>query len=99
MFLAKVFDQKFTPSPQGSALPEGRLKDWRNVMIWSVTREPDDKLADVRISLGKKSSVGSYMVFRGDPRETVELLSEALRMARRALPAGDYTDHRGRPQG
>ena len=68
-------------------------------MEWSVIREPDDKLADVRISLGMKRSLGSYMVFRGDPGKALTLLSEALRMAEKALKEGDYQDHRGRAQG
>lgn len=68
-------------------------------MIWAITREPDDKLADVRISLGLKSDIGAYMVFRGDPEVVVQFLAESLSEARRTLPRGDYTDHRGRPQG
>jgi hypothetical protein len=68
-------------------------------MIWAITREPDDRMADVRVSLGKKSDIGCYLVFRGDPEEVVKLLEESLSEARRTLPRGDYTDHRGRPQG
>lgn len=68
-------------------------------MLWSVTREPDDRLADARISLGKKSDVGCYIVFRGDPEEVLELLETSLVVAREALPSGNYTDKRGRPQG
>lgn len=68
-------------------------------MIWSIIREPDDNLADVRVSLGKKSRLGAYMVFRGDPKEVVKLLEESLLEAKRTLPKGDYKDHRGRPQG
>ncbi len=65
----------------------------------SITREPDDKLADVRISLGYLKHVGIYIVFRGDPTETVELLQQALYEAKARLPDGGYTDKRGRPQG
>lgn len=68
-------------------------------MVWAVTREPDDKLADVRISLGKKSDIGAYMVFRGEPTEVVDLLKAALKEASRTVLTGRYTDHRGRPQG
>jgi len=68
-------------------------------MIWSIIREPADRMADVRISLGKKSDLGAYLVFRGDPEEVVKLLEESLLEARRTIPRGDYTDHRGRPQG
>lgn len=66
---------------------------------WSITREPDDRLADVRISLGSKVGIGAYMVFRGDPQKTVDFLEEALEQAKHALPNGNYTDKRGRPQG
>lgn len=68
-------------------------------MMWSVTREPDDRLADVRISLGKKRDLGCYIVFRGDPEEVVKLLENSLLVAKEALPARNYTDKRGRPQG
>lgn len=64
----------------------------------SVIREPDDPLADVRISLGRLGS-GVYLVFRGDPAATVELLETALDLARQELPTGRYQDRRGRPQG
>lgn len=66
---------------------------------FSVIREPDDKLADIRISLGEKTGTGAYIVFRGDPAKTVELLRHALRVAELTLPAGEYEDHRGRGQG
>jgi hypothetical protein len=65
----------------------------------SITREPDDKLADVRVSLGRKKGAGVYIVFRGDPAATVELLERATTVARVALRAGEYADTRGRPQG
>lgn len=67
-------------------------------MRWSISREPDDRLADVRISLGR-ASIGAYIVFRGDPAATVELLRDALTVAERALPDARYADKRGRPQG
>lgn len=68
-------------------------------MDWSIIREPDDKLADVRVSLGTKKKLGSYIVFRGEPEEVIQLLEESLSEARRTLLKGVYDDHRGRPQG
>jgi hypothetical protein len=68
-------------------------------MDWSIIREPDDKLADVRVSLGTKKKLGSYIVFRGEPEEVIQLLEESLLEARRTLLKGIYDDHRGRPQG
>ena len=66
----------------------------------SIIREPDDALADVRVSLGRpKGFRDFYIVFRGEPQATVELLSDALRIAKEALPSGLYKDKRGRPQG
>lgn len=73
----------------------------------SIIREPDDRLAAVRISLGRTRSRkkspwredGVYLVFRGDPEETIELLELALDLARQELPDGRYQDRRGRPQG
>ena len=65
----------------------------------SITREPPDRLADVRISLGALNNLGIYIVFRGDPEKTVQLLKDALAVAEVALPRGDYDDKRGRPQG
>jgi hypothetical protein len=65
----------------------------------SIIREPADKLADVRISLGSLSNLGIYIVFRGDPEETIQLLKAALVAAETALPQGHYEDKRGRPQG
>jgi hypothetical protein len=70
-----------------------------HIRNWAITREPDDNLADVRISLGLKRNMGAYMVFRGDPEETIHLLEESLLEARRTLLRGKYTDKRGRPQG
>lgn len=65
----------------------------------SIVREPDDRLADVRVSLGRKRRLGAYIVFRGDPERVIELLETMLAVARAALPTGQYTDKRGRPQG
>ena len=66
----------------------------------AIVREPDDRLAKTRISLGDdKSGSGFYIVFRGEPENVVSLLNEALKVAEVALPAGQYSDHRGRPQG
>lgn len=66
---------------------------------WAISREPDDRLADVRVSLGTKKPFGTYLVFRGDPEEVVELLRKAYAAAKAALPEGHYDDKRGRPQG
>ncbi len=70
---------------------------------WSIIREPDDKLAKTRISLGSvdlgPGAQGAYMVFRGDPEEIVQLLEESVSEARRTLLRGIYEDRRGRPQG
>lgn len=60
----------------------------------SIIREPDDRLADTRISLGSKEAIGLYMVFRGDPEEVIELLKKTLAVAQHLLPAGEYEDHR-----
>jgi hypothetical protein len=68
-------------------------------MLWSIIRESDDNLADVRISLGLQKSVGSYLVFRGEPKDVIYLLELALKEAKRQLPSGNYSDKRGRPQG
>lgn len=64
-----------------------------------ITREPDDELADVRVSIGSKEGVGVYLVFRGDPDAVLEVLSAAMAAAKVALPAGRYADHHRRPQG
>lgn len=66
---------------------------------WAITREPDDSFADARVSLGLKKPFGAYLVFRGDPEEVVELLRKAYAVAKTALPAKEYDDKRGRPQG
>jgi hypothetical protein len=66
----------------------------------SIIREPDDELAEVRISLGIPIGFSSfYIVFRGDPDSTILLLRRALAVAERALPKGEYADKRGRLQG
>ena len=66
----------------------------------SITREPDDRLAESRVSLGQvKGSGDFYIVFRGDPEKVVELLKNAYEVAQHALPRALYTDKRGRPQG
>jgi hypothetical protein len=71
-------------------------------MIWSISREPDDRLAKTRISLGSVdmgNDEGAYIVFRGNPEKVVELLEKAYKEAQRKLPRGEYADKRGRPQG
>lgn len=66
----------------------------------SIVREPDDRLAESRISLGKARGMdGIYIVFRGKPDAAVELLRKALKVAEKKLPKGEYADKRGRPQG
>jgi hypothetical protein len=61
----------------------------------SIIREPDDLLADVRISLGSPRGLDDfYLVFRGDPKKVIELLEKALLVAKEALPAEMYEDHR-----
>lgn len=67
--------------------------------MWVFIREPDDKLAKVRISLGTPNNEDAYLVFRGKPSEVVELLEKALQKARKELYSGNYQDRRGRPQG
>jgi hypothetical protein len=69
--------------------------------VVSIIREPDDQLASVRISLGRTRARpdGVYLVFRGEPADTIELLELALDLARQGLPDGRYQDKRGRPQG
>ena len=62
----------------------------------SIIREPDDLIADARISLGCPRGVDDfYIVFRGDPDKVVNLLRNALEVAEEALPKGEYDDHRG----
>lgn len=68
-------------------------------MNWAIARESDDSIADVRISLGRKRPLGSYMVFRGKPEDVIELLEAALSEAKRSLPIGLYSDKRFRGQG
>ena len=67
----------------------------------TISREPDDPLATARVSLGSvgENHEGVYLVFRGAPAAVLELLELAVVAARVALPAGRYTDYRGRPQG
>jgi hypothetical protein len=65
----------------------------------SITREPDDDLVDVRVSLGLKKGVGIYIVFRGDPDETLELLERALAEAKSRIPDGGYREYRKGPRG
>ncbi len=68
--------------PKACACPRAVL--WMgDSMDWSIIREPDDKLADVRVSLGTKKKLGSYIVFRGEPEEVIQLLEESLLEARR----------------
>lgn len=66
----------------------------------AITREPDSRGIEARISLGKPMSMdGFYIVFRGEPEMVIKLLRAALQVAEEALPLGLYTDERGRPQG
>lgn len=65
----------------------------------AIIREPDDKLADVRISLGEKRGAGVYLVFRGEPESVAALLRQAGVAMAEAIERGHYTDRRGRPQG
>lgn len=74
-------------------------------VVWVITREPKESaLADTVISLGSVRALtgvltGVYLVFRGEPENVIEVLEEALNEAREALPAGQYTDKRGKSQG
>lgn len=62
----------------------------------SIIREPEDPIAETRISLGSpRGSEDFYIVFRGDPEKVVELLQNALLVARVALPKHAYDDKRG----
>ena len=64
-----------------------------------LVREPDDEIAEVRISLGTpRGQDAFYLVFRGEPEKVVELLKQAHAVAAVALPNGTYQDMR-RPQG
>lgn len=61
----------------------------------SIIREEQDLIADVRISLGSpRYSTDFYLVFRGDPQKTIELLDRAHKVAKEALMTGQYEDHR-----
>lgn len=64
-----------------------------------VTREPDDPLAEVRVSLGEARGVGMYVVFRGEPDAAARLMRRGAEELERALGDGTLTDKRGRPQG
>jgi hypothetical protein len=70
-------------------------------MVWSVTREPDDKLAKTRLSMGtpRGTTQGAYLVFRGEPEDIIRLLEDAVEHAVPYLRAKNYNDKRGRPQG
>lgn len=68
-------------------------------VVYSIIRESNDKLADVRVSLGLKRDLGAYLVFRGEPEEVVALLEQATEVARTTLASGEYEDHRSRGQG
>lgn len=64
----------------------------------AVIREPDDPIADVRISIGTPKGQGEfpdfYFVFRGDPDKVVALMKQALALTEKALPIGRYEDNR-----
>jgi hypothetical protein len=61
----------------------------------AIIREPDDPIADTRISIGTpKGKDDFYFVFRGDPEKVVELLERVLPVVQAALPAGLYEDTR-----
>jgi hypothetical protein len=65
----------------------------------SIIREPDDPIAEVRISLGAPpKSKDFYIVFRGQPEKVIDLLENALEVAKHTLPKGLYEDHRGNQQ-
>lgn len=67
---------------------------------WAIIREPDDKLAETRISVGSlPGQIGMYLTFRGDPDKVIDVLEQTLEKAKEALPQGEYDDKRGRPQG
>lgn len=69
-------------------------------MDWSLTREPDDKLAETRISIGSlPNDKGTYLVFRGEPDAVIHTLEITLAKAKEEFPKGNYQDKRGRPQG
>lgn len=61
----------------------------------ALIREPDDLVADVRISLGSPRGTDDfYIVFRGNPEKVIDLLERALPVAQKELRAGEYEDHR-----
>lgn len=64
-------------------------------MITSVIRESDDRIAKVRISLGRPPDTDDfYLVFRGDPKDVILLLEDALRETKDLLLDGLYEDRR-----
>jgi hypothetical protein len=64
---------------------------------FSIIREADDVLAEVRISIGKPPGFdGIYIVFRGEPKKVIEVLEKALIEARVMLPDHIYQDDRGK---
>lgn len=66
-------------------------------MTVSIIREDDDLIADARVSLGSPPGLDDfYLVFRGSPDKVVALLERALPVAKKALTAGEYEDHRRR---
>lgn len=69
-------------------------------MDWSIIREPNDKLAETRVSIGAlPNDEGAYLVFRGEPDNVIHTLEITLEKAKEDLPKGRYQDKRGRPQG
>lgn len=69
-------------------------------MDWVITREPDDRMAETRVSIGSlPNEAGAYLVFRGEPDSVIRILEMTLEKAKTALPNGEYTDKRGKPQG
>lgn len=64
-------------------------------MITSFIREDDDPFTDARISIGcPRESDDFYFVFRGDPDQVVALLERVIPIAKEALTAREYKDHR-----
>jgi hypothetical protein len=62
-----------------------------------IVREPDDPIAETRISIGnpRETPRDFYIVFRGEPEKVVALLEYSLEVAKVALPAEMYKDDRG----
>jgi hypothetical protein len=59
----------------------------------SIIREPDDPIADARISIGSpRGSEDFYFVFRGDPEQVIALLEKALPVVKAAFSANMYDD-------